>query len=626
MNKLLLKTVFISLLACGAAFAKETLAPLEGERVPQNREELWADFDPRAEPLDVEILKEWEEDGVLLKVVRFRIGVFKGQKAMLAGVYGYPKGGNNLPGLLQIHGGGQYADYRATLANAKRGYATISISWAGRINAPDHRVSPAEVKLFWEGKTDDPNYRLTTDWGAVDGYHAPSRNEGNVFPEIIEPASWTLDDVKSPRNNGWFLCTLAARRALTFLEQQPEVDANRLGVYGHSMGGKLTVMTAGCDNRLKAAVPSCGGISDRSNEDPLFRETLGDVPYLKNIRCPILFQSPANDFNGRINDLQIAVTEIQNDAWRVTCSPHHSHQDTKNYEAASLLWFDEHLKGSFRWPATPETELKLGKTPQFVVKTDQSKPVLAVDVFYTRQGQMNGKKDDRDNTKARYWQHAIAVKQGNVWMADLPLFGIDSPLWVYANVLYPLDQPVRGAGYYYGQYTTDQFNLSSRMEMVSAERLKAASVESTLPASRLIESFDGDWQKGWFSYRPLDWGRRTHKVYDPRWAAPKAAKLAFEVKAAEENLMVVGIDQYAAELDVQSDGKWQEVVLSLADFKNAVGEEPDDWKGIRELRLVAKDRLKQKVNGKDETLNLGADWKGRHPDFRNLRWLSREEH
>ena len=33
----------------------------------------------------------------------------------MAGVYGYPKGGKKLPGLVQIHGGGQYADYKAPL-------------------------------------------------------------------------------------------------------------------------------------------------------------------------------------------------------------------------------------------------------------------------------------------------------------------------------------------------------------------------------------------------------------------------------------------------------------------------------------------------------------------------------
>ncbi|MHC4087463.1 MAG: dienelactone hydrolase, partial [Planctomycetota bacterium] len=130
--------------------ADETLPPLKGDKSPQTLEEMWAGFDPRKEPLDVEVLKEWEADSVVLKVLRYRIGVFKGQMAMMAAVYGYPKGRSKLPGLVQIHGGGQYADHKACLVNAKRGYATISIAWAGRINAPDYRVTPNEVKLFWD--------------------------------------------------------------------------------------------------------------------------------------------------------------------------------------------------------------------------------------------------------------------------------------------------------------------------------------------------------------------------------------------------------------------------------------------------------------------------------------------
>ena len=207
----------------------------------------------------------------MLRIVRFRIGVFKGQEGhagcCLRVSPRRSQTARNLPGLVQIHGGGQYADYRAArLLNAKRGYATISIAWAGRIAAPGYTVNNDVVKLFWDGKTDDRNYKLTTDWGALDAYHAPCRNPGNGFAKV-QPASWTLDAVESPRNSCWFLCTLAARRALTFLEQQPEVDPDKLGVYGHSMGGKLTVMTAAADSRVKAAAPSCGGISDRPTDN-----------------------------------------------------------------------------------------------------------------------------------------------------------------------------------------------------------------------------------------------------------------------------------------------------------------------------------------------------------------------
>jgi hypothetical protein len=98
---------------CGTLRGQETLPPLENGKAPQTFEVAWAGFDPRAEPLDIEVIKEWEQDGIVLRIVRYRIGIFKGQKAMMAAVYGFPKGAAKLPGLVQIHGGGQYADANA---------------------------------------------------------------------------------------------------------------------------------------------------------------------------------------------------------------------------------------------------------------------------------------------------------------------------------------------------------------------------------------------------------------------------------------------------------------------------------------------------------------------------------
>ena len=292
------------------AAPEESLPPLKDGRAPQDFEALWAGYDPRREPLDVEVLKEWEDDGIVLKVLRYRIGIFKGQRAMMAAVYGYPKGSGKLPGLVQIHGGGQYADSNAVFTNAKRGYATLSIAWAGRINAPGYQVDPAGVQLFWDGATANPAYKPTTDWGALDGYHAPCRNLQNAFANV-SAAAWTLDAVASPRNNPWFLCTLGARRALTFLEQQPQVDAGKLGVYGHSMGGKLTVLTAAADPRVRAAAPSCGGLSDRPTDNALYAAAIADAVNLRHLACPIIFLSPANDFHGRIDDLQRALDRSQ---------------------------------------------------------------------------------------------------------------------------------------------------------------------------------------------------------------------------------------------------------------------------------------------------------------------------
>jgi len=618
-----LATLVLGALILGHLAAQESLPPLKDGRAPQDFQELWAGYDPRKEPLEVEVLKEWEDGGVIMRVVRYQIGVFKGQKAMMAAIYGFPKGVRNLPGLVQIHGGGQSANSNAVLTNAKRGYATISIAWAGRISAPGYKVDPAGVQLFWDGKTNDPKYKLTTDWGALDAYHAPCRNSKNAFAKVSAEA-WTLDAVESPRNNPWFLCALGARRALTFLEHQPEVDAAKLGVYGHSMGGKLTVLTAATDPRVKAAAPSCGGLSDRATDHALYAAAIADGVNLKHVSCPMVFLSPANDFHGRIDDLQKAVDEIRSKDWRVTCSPHHNHQDTAEYEVATQLWFDQYLKGSFRFPETPKSALKL-KTdhgvPVFALTPDPSQPILSVDFYYTQQGQPAGEVNDMEHTKARFWHHVAATRNGASWTAELPLLSTDNPLWVYGNIGYRLDPPVTGAGYYYSNYTANQFNLSSRMQSATPEQLKAAGVRPTLKPSRVIETFEGDWQHEWFTYKPEDWARKTHKLHDPQWLAPAGAMLALDVLSEDPNKLVVGLDDRAAEISLTGGGAWQALVLSACDFKDASGAGIAGWSKIRELRLAATDRLVSRKDGKEQVVLSGAAWKGPNPKFRNLRWM-----
>ncbi|MDP6208117.1 MAG: hypothetical protein QGG01_07425, partial [Roseibacillus sp.] len=49
----------VVLFAAGMAVA-DTLPRLEGRQPPQSVEELWANYDPDAEPLEVEVIREFE--------------------------------------------------------------------------------------------------------------------------------------------------------------------------------------------------------------------------------------------------------------------------------------------------------------------------------------------------------------------------------------------------------------------------------------------------------------------------------------------------------------------------------------------------------------------------------------
>ena len=291
------------------------------------------------------------------------------------------------------------------------------------------------------------------------------------------------------------------------------------------------------------------------------------------------------------------------------------------------MWFDQHFKGTFTYPKTPQSKLELNPgngVPLFTVRPDPANPIRSVDVFYTRQGQLQkvGDRFDIENTKSRFWHHATAVAKDGTWTAELPLLGLDAPLWVYANVRYGLDQKVSGAGYYFRTYTTDEFTISSIMAMASADELKKAGVRETLSPSLEIESFADGWEEEWFSYRPEEWPRKTHKLYDPRWAAPANARLAFEARSKEPNKLVVGIDQSGVEIELKGGPAWQRIELLPGDFKKIDGTPLENWEEIREFRLGYQDTLRPGRGSKEKPLKLGAEWKGPAPVFRNLRWVT----
>lgn len=109
--------------------------------VPQSVEQLWADFDPRKDALETEVIREFKEDGGVFRHVRFVVGTFKGKTARMTAIYGFPdattvkssSAGTNdkLPAVMHIHGGGQRAFLSEVKMLVSRGYAALSVNWGG---------------------------------------------------------------------------------------------------------------------------------------------------------------------------------------------------------------------------------------------------------------------------------------------------------------------------------------------------------------------------------------------------------------------------------------------------------------------------------------------------------------
>ena len=604
----------------------------ESSRIPGNLNQLWADFPEldRTTPLAVESLKEWTEDGIECSLVRFVVGVFKGAPSRVAAFYARPQGGTKLPALLEMHGGGQSASLNFVTTYAKRGYAAVSVNWGGN-------------KLFLgrEGVYEGPQ----TDWGKLDATHPPQRNPSNHFAGSLSPDAFTLDDVESPRNSNWFLVLMAGRRAITFLQSRAEVDPARIGACGHSMGGKLTTNLAGIDPRIKAAVPSCGGSGDVSDEQaaamgiPPGKRTalemacVSDNTYIPRITCPVLWLSPTNDFHAHIDTMAWNWKDLPDQQVRFSISPHFNHRHTDAHALTQWLWFDQHLKGTgFRMPASPTLTLQVNAegVPVLSATPDASLPVQRVNLYYSI--------DPHELT--RFWRDARAESSGRDWKGLAPVPSLDTPLVAYADVVYATPESYRKGAQPAGHDTSDTFVISSRVRVLSPSQVRAAGVRATDRAERLID----DGARGWHDWYTLNWGHpplwsaHTRKLKDPKWRGPDGASLKLEIQSDTDNTLVLTFNtnawgamkanapavDYVAVRDLKGSPEWQTVSVSLGDLISADPKHAaplDSWQTVTEFSVspsgaTVRDGQKFKVDGKP--------WNGPRA-IRNLRWEGGKE-
>ena len=461
--------------------AKDTFSPHTAEDVPQNVVELWKDYDARKEPLEIEVVKEWKDDGVVTRYVTFKVGVFKGADARIAAYYSFPDNGKQKnAAFVWSHGGGQKADRGRGVYFAKRGFATVDINWLGR---------PME-----------PGIDINTDWGKVDPTQGPrfySKALRKGWKRNLQPDEYSIDPVPSPRNTNWFLLTVAARRAITFLEQQPEVDPNRIGFAGFSMGGMITALTA-IDSRLKAVAPFVGGTGFKYIDFPggiqgssirphfqdleLYRKTMDASAYWPLVKCPVMFISSSNDFHAAFDRVYQSMALLKHNDWRVTTNIHQNHGPGPEQWVLLNLWFNQYLKGEQQnIPVTPPSKFRVdGNEATFTVTPADDDRLEATEVYFSYD----------PNSRTRFWIKANAERSGQSWSVTLPVHK-QLPLYVFAMCRYRLPRSVPLERGETSAFVLNSVEHSHVPESVDLKRL------TMLPKSReVFEDFSGgiqDW-------------------------------------------------------------------------------------------------------------------------------------
>ncbi len=569
-----------ALVTVGTALkAEDTFEPYTSD-VPESAVALWEDYDPRHEPLDIEVVQEWENEGVITRYVTFTVGTFKGKKSRIAGYYCLPAGKTKLPAFVWAHGGGQRAERHRGEYFARQGYASIDINWLGR---------PLEDGID-----------INTDWGNVDPTQGPrfySKALRQGWKRSLLPDEYTIDAVSSPRNSNWFLLAVAARRGITFLEQQPEVNADRIGLSGFSMGGMITALTA-IDSRLKAVVPFVGGTGFKYVDFPggiegssirghfqnleLYKSTIDASAYWPFVRCPVCFISSTNDFHSVFDRIYRSMALVPHSDWRVSTNLHQNHGPGPEQWAMLNLWFDQYLKGIDQHiPVTPPSTFSVsGGMASFAVTPEDQDRLVATEIYFSYD----------PNPRTRFWERAQARQDEQTLSARVPVFE-DVPLYVFALCRYKL-----GHVQTLERGETSTYTLNSVEHSFVPEKVN---LESLVSLANPHEPID-DFENGFGNWSSRDQQTiKTYKFQSPRLERKKKKKLAIVVNPCGKKLNVRlrtdsgflsrsnNIGSFSAGKTVEGQGP-QTIVLRREDFKGPEGKELE-WSKIATFEITVFD-------------------------------------
>jgi pimeloyl-ACP methyl ester carboxylesterase len=98
------------------------------------------------------------------------------------------------------------------------------------------------------GKNEDLRYAV----------HLAERGYVTLAPDYPSFGEYRYDFRKSRFSSGSMKAIWNNVRAIDLLQSLPEVDGERIGCIGHSLGGHNTMFTAAFDTRIKVLVSSCG--------------------------------------------------------------------------------------------------------------------------------------------------------------------------------------------------------------------------------------------------------------------------------------------------------------------------------------------------------------------------------
>ncbi len=537
--------------------------PLSHFAVNPSPQELWSEYDPQQGDFKEEIIQQEIQDGILRKRAYFSAYV-NGEEIRVYCLYSVKVGAQKAPALLNVHGslGAPAID----LSYVKEGWAMLAHDYCGKTG-------------------DRPHFTRYPD----------HLRHGNMDTRVTDRIITTLPggkDITDPRQTSDYLWYAIQRRALSYLEQQPEVDRSRMGAIGYSYGGTL-MWNLGMDRRVKAVVAYFGigytvyyrdkrvwmydpgaSIPPKSAGEQLFLDSLAPEAHVPHLSAPTLFLNGSNDHHGgHERGLESFKRFPSGVPWTFAVQAN-GHHNTEKVGQDTRLWLEKHVLGRDHfWPEQPAAELRIDSlgVPQLVVKPASPERLKSVEFYYAQKSPISF---------ARSWREVHGTREGLEWTAPLPVLNTHDYLFAYANVTYE-NTVVRST--HLAAAVPAQLGAAIATDHPSTQ-LGSGAGWSDVAAVEGVGGISG--------FRCLNnaRGSTTDRLHDPKWKAPAGAHLTFRFYCTEpQSLILIADEYYSTPLEITASDQWQEMTLPPKNLIHSLAGRPlKDWSEVGSLKIKPK--------------------------------------
>ncbi|MGI6228658.1 MAG: dienelactone hydrolase family protein [Christensenellales bacterium] len=534
--------------------------------------QVWEGYSPVKEPLEVAIVKTFEEDGIRHTDMYYTVETVKDGKVrgFLRLMAKEELLGKRCP-LIAFLPADDSIEEKARKSFLDRGYAVAVIDYAGE----------AEGKEFFT------QYPKSLEYGNL-------KLAGTRLTKLIE----------SSRDTVWFLWTKVVRRALTVLESQAAVDPSKIVIIGEKLGGQLAWQVAGTDGRVRALVPILGGgyneyrgkfkySADNNIEMTEERSCwlAGSAPqaYAQFIACPVYFLSATNsecaDFDRAHDILQL----VSCDEAVLYATPMANRQISEKGIDCMMVWIAAQIEDGIRVHQPPEASFEVSEGKLYVKAklSSTSEEIKA----YASIGEV-----DPTGRNWRRMKRPAKTGEGE-YLFEAPVYNAEDRIFVFVNALFADGAAV----------TSKVISCVPKNEMVTAvskANLEERVIyESSMGDAVFVVETDGMFlESGLISIKegPMNIsgittsnGRLvTYKLRESKYSKEKTSVLQLHAFSAEKRKIYFNISLfndetvYTAEAELKSRDKWQRITLNSTDFKSPAMRTLKEWSQVKKLEIA----------------------------------------